>query len=232
VATVAGALLSGPIALSLVEATHPQPEWRDAATFATHFHPVQTTPFYLGLVLVSGCVVLVVSLAELASEEQRLRSRLAVCASAVFAALVLLNYVVQTSFVPNLVRAGAPALPLLLAFSMANPESLAWCLELWAYAILGVATWLVAPVFGRGSIESAARIAFIANGPVSLIAVPVTAFAPRWMLTTPGLVAFAAWNGLVVAMAILAYLALGRRAPPDARGLSAAEPSARAPART
>jgi hypothetical protein len=81
------------------------------------------------------------------------------------------------------------------------------------YAVFGVATWLVAPVFGRGGIETAARRTFVANGPVSLLAAPIPALAPEWLLTTPGLLAFAGWNVLIVAMAVLAYLALGRRAP-------------------
>ena len=65
----------------------------------------------------------------------------------VYAALVALNYVVQTTFVPALVTHGDIAdAPLIAAFTMAQPRSLAWGLEMWGYGFLGLATWLVAPV--------------------------------------------------------------------------------------
>src|SRR5438046_2187773 len=40
--TLIGALASGPLALLVVHATHPQPDWQDARVFAEHYHPIQT----------------------------------------------------------------------------------------------------------------------------------------------------------------------------------------------
>ena len=48
----------------------------------------------------------------------------------VFASLVFLNYVVQSTFLPHLARHRSPADdPLIGALAMANPTSLAWALR-------------------------------------------------------------------------------------------------------
>lgn len=211
--TLAGTLLSGPVAVTLVELTRPQPPWRDAATFAAHFHVIQTLPYLLGFSLVGGLVVLVVALRELAPAELRPRASIGVALAAAFAALVLLNYVLQASFVPGLVAQFRPSdAPVVEALTMANPRSLGWCLEMWAYGVAGVATWLVAPVFGGTPLERAAVLAFVANGVVSVAGALVTAAWPGWVLTPVGLAGYGAWNLLVVAMAVLSLVALRARA--------------------
>jgi hypothetical protein len=60
-------------------------------------------------------------------------------------------------------------------------------------------------------IERAARISFIANGPVSIAGAFWTALQPGWVMTLAGWIAFAAWNALVIAMAVLALVAFRRR---------------------
>jgi hypothetical protein len=210
--TLAGALLSGPISLVLVNATHSQPPWHDSATFVRHYHPIQTLPFFLGFLLVTGLVVMTASLSLLAKPEQRARVTVAVALISAFSALVFLNYIVQTTFVPLLVRDhGSANAPLVAALTMSNPNSLGWCLEMWAYALAGVATWLSAVVFEGGKLEMAARFVFTANGPTSIASALATAFIPGWALTTAGLVAFGAWNLLLVAMCALALLVLRAR---------------------
>jgi hypothetical protein len=227
--TLSGALLSGPLSLLLVNATHPQPEWRDAASFVRHFHPLQTLPFFLGFALVGGLLTLVVSLSELCPLELRARSKLASALAVAFAALVFLNYAVQTTFVPLLVdRFRDSDGPVLSAFTMANPKSLGWCIEMWAYAVAGVATWLVAPVFAGGGLARATRVTFVANGPTSVASALATALVPGWALTTPGLVAFIVWNGLVVAMSVLALLSLAQRERSAPAGPASLDDAARA----
>ncbi len=210
--TLFGALLSGPLSLLLVTATHPQPAWQDAAVFVRHFHPLQTLPFFLGFALVGGLLTLVVSLSELAPAELRARAKLASALAVAFAALVFLNYAVQTTFVPLLVDQYRDTdSAVLSAFTMSNPDSLGWCIEMWAYAVAGVATWLAAPVFSGDGLARATRLTFTANGPTSVVSALATALVPGWALTTPGLLAFLVWNGLVVAMSVLALLSLARR---------------------
>jgi hypothetical protein len=207
--TLVGTLTSGPLSLAFVQATHPQPPWRDAATFVRQFHPLQTLPFFLGFLLVGGLVVLVTALRELASPELRPRATVGLAFAAAFAALVLLNYTLQTTFVPALVaRYRDSDDAVIAALTMANPRSLGWAIEMWAYGVAGVATWLVAPVFDGSTLERATRASFVANGVVSVATAFATALVPGWVLTPIGLWGYAAWNLLVVAMSVLTLAVL------------------------
>jgi hypothetical protein len=210
--TLAGVVLSGPLALLFVNHTHPQPAWGGSAAFARSYHPVQTLSFLFGFLLLGGFVLLVASLHAVAREAQKARATAALVFVAIYAALVSLNYVVQTTFVPEVARRYQAADgPILAAFSMSNPTSLAWAMEMWGYGFLGVATWLVAPVFRGGRLERAARRTFVANGPVSIVPAVWTAAEPGWILTSLGLISFVVWNVLALAMALLAYAAFRRR---------------------
>lgn len=211
--TLLGIVLSGPLALLVVNATHPQPAWRDAEVFARSYHPIQLLPFAGGLVLIAGLISLLTSVRMMAGDELKLRSAMAQVFVSVFAAFIFFNYVVQATYVPGLVRdldgqrAGAIA-----TLSMANPTSLAWAIEMWGYAFLGIATWLVAPVFHRGPLERATAWTFVANGPVSLAGGVWTAVSPGWVVTPAGYVAFSLWNVLLAVLAALALIAFRRRA--------------------
>lgn len=126
--------------------------------------------------------------------------------------MIIVIYAVQTTFVPALVTGSSPEDALLISgLTMANPRSLGWALEMWGYAVLGVATWLVAPVFRRGALERTTAWLFVANGPVSVLGGFATAASPGWVMTRGGFVAFATWNILVVAMAALAIISMRAR---------------------
>jgi hypothetical protein len=210
--TLAGIVLSGPFALILLANVHPQPPWKDAELFARHYHPIQSLPYLGGLLLVGGMVALMASLQSLAHAKQRAMATTALAFTAAFAALVFFNYIVQTTFVPNLARHYAPeGAAVIAAFSMVNPSSLAWAIEMWAYGFLGVATLLIAPVFSGTTIERVAAISFIANGGLSCVTALWTAADPSWMMTTFGLVAYTVWNILIFAMVTVAFVALRRR---------------------
>jgi hypothetical protein len=219
--TLAGALLSGPVSFALV-ALHPQPPWQGVEAFARAYHPVQALPYLLGFLLVGGAVALIAALQALAPEGLRARATAAVAFAAAFAALVSLNYVVQTTFVPALARDHRPQDgPLLAALTLANPRALGWALEMWGYAVLGVATWLIAPVLsGAGRPGKAAAALFVANGPVSVAGALWTMLSPGWVMTGAGLAMFGAWNALFIAMLALALVALRRQGRLDLVGAS------------
>jgi len=208
-AALAGVLLSGPISLALVT-LHPQPIWQGAEAFARAYHPIQTIPYFTGFLLVGGALALIAALQAIAPPELRARASMALAFAAVSAALVVFNYVVQTTFLPALARSYVPAdAPVIAAFSLSNPRSLGWGLEMWGYAVLGVATWLIAPVLADGSrVGRATAALFVANGPVSIVGAVWTALEPGWVMTTMGIALFGAWNLLVVAMLALAIVTL------------------------
>jgi len=206
---LSGTVLSGPIALAVVAATHPQPPWSNADVFAANYHPIQSLPYFFGLLLVGGFVALVASLHELAPRPSRARTGIAAMFAAAFAAMIFANYAVQTTFVPALLSNGvAEDLALAGELTMANSHSLGWALEMWGYAVLGVATWLVAPVFHSFRFGRATSALFVVNGPLSVLGGVATAITPGWVLTEGGLYAYGLWNLLVIAMLILAMVSL------------------------
>jgi hypothetical protein len=101
--------------------------------------------------------------------------------------------------------------PIISTFSMSNPTSLAWGIEMWGWGFLGVATWLASAIFARTGLERGAALAFAANGPVSVAGALITIARPGWVMTAAGLVAFGLWNTLLSCMAVLAFLAFRRR---------------------
>ena len=210
--TVAGILLSGPIGLLAVTMIHPSPPWIDAASYAQFFHPVQTAPFFGGFFLVGGYVVMMAALYELADEQQKTPALIAVTFTAIFATLIFFNYINQTTFIPALVQSYRPEHDSAIStFSLANPLSLCWAIEMWGYALLGVATWLTASIFNRNRIEKLTAALMIANGIVSIVGGIVTAWNLGWVLTTPGVVSYVGWNALVLALSVFVILSLRKR---------------------
>jgi hypothetical protein len=208
-----------------VSATHPQPAWRDAELFARHYHAIQLLPYAGGILLVAALILLVSSIHASARAHEKALTGAALVFTGAFAAFIFFNYVAQTTLVPDLARRYEPAnAPIIATLSMSNPRSLAWGIEMWGWGLLGVATWLLATVFDRSKLERAAALAFIANGPVSVAGALWTVARPGWVMTPAGLVAFAAWNVLLAAMAALAFIAFGRRL---GRGISRAEQAVR-----
>ncbi|HKU43247.1 MAG TPA: hypothetical protein VJR89_34035 [Polyangiales bacterium] len=206
--TLIGILTSGPLALLALQLWAAQPAWTDAESFAAHYHPAQSLPYLAGFLLVAGYVMLIASLHALATPSERATSAVGLAFCSAYAALVLCNYMLQTAYVPELARHYEPAnAPLIGMWSMVQPRSIAWGLELWGYGCLGIATWAVAPVLARhGARGRSAAWTFRANGVVSVASALWTILQPGWAQTAPGIVAFVLWNILAFAMS---WLALG-----------------------
>ena len=229
ICTVFGIVASGPLAILVLSLVCPQPAWSDAETFARHYHWLQALPYFGGFFLVFGFVAMMASLYVLAPAEHEAGATTALIFTAAFAALVFLNYVIQTTFVPNLARhePGQNA-NVIAALSMVNPSSLAWALEMWAYGFLGIAHLLIAPVFSQTPIERATASLFVVNGVSSIATALWTAVDPGWMMTSIGAVAYTAWNILVLALVSVALVVFRRRKAAAASANSAPRRKARA----
>lgn len=64
-----GTLLSGPVGLVLVKTVSPQPAWVDGQTFARHYHPLHSVPFWFGIVLLVGFLMFFSALPRVEDEE-------------------------------------------------------------------------------------------------------------------------------------------------------------------
>lgn len=221
-ALLAGVLLSGPLTVIAVSQVAPQPaEWSGIATYARAFHPLQLVTFGFGFLIILGALGLFSALHVLASPARRVFSLLALVMTAVFASIIATNYMFQLAVLRANVRAGHLEGMELFAFN--NPDSVAMALELLGYGFLGVATWAIAPLFGRTRLERWVRGLGIANGVVSLLGTALQASVGLRGLV--GLVAYAGWNVLFAALCVLFVIRMHRVhrrvATPPARELAA-----------
>jgi hypothetical protein len=192
-----GTVLSGPVAMLVVARVSPQPAWTGVSAFADNYHPVPALPCVLGYILLAGFVLFSASCHALAAAPLRPRTS---------AALVYTNYTIQLGFIPRVLN-DRPAY--ISALTMANPASFAWFLEMFGYAAMGVATWLLAAAF-RGSRRSdVIRYLLIANGVLSIIGAACTALFDGWVFSAAGLVSFAGWNLLIAACYLLIAVTSG-----------------------
>lgn len=201
---LAGAMLSGPVAMLLVAHFAPQPPWSGVEAFAEHYRPLQLLPYVLGYLLLGGFVLFAAACHALARPTQRLRTSAALIFTGIYGSLVFTNYTLQLAYVPR-VLGGRP--PWVAQLTMANPASFAWFLEMFGYAALGVATWLLADGFGAGRRGGAVRWLLKCNGAASIVGAACTAIWDQWVFSTAGLLSFAGWNLLVATCFFLVAIA-------------------------
>jgi hypothetical protein len=201
-----GAVLSGPVAMLVVALVSPQPSWRDVNVFVDSYHPVQALPYLLGYVLLTGFVLFSASCHALAAPSLRPRTAAALVFTGIYAALVFINYTIQLGFIPR-VLSDRPAY--ISALTMANPASFAWFLEMFGYAAMGVATWLLAPMFQGSRASDVIRYLLVANGVLSIVGAACTALYDRWVFSAAGLASFAGWNLLVAVCFLLIAITRG-----------------------
>lgn len=202
-----GYITSGPLGLLLVKLTRPQPEWVSAAVFAANYNFIQDVPYYFGFLLIGGMLMIAAG-HYLNYKEQNTQTKfqllLSLLCAGVFAALIVFNYICQTTFIRHLALHYKPENDSIIsAFSMANPLSLSWAIEMWGYGILGVATWLMAAYYKDKN--KLIRILLIANGIVSIATAGFMIVESNWLLSSTGLIAYMFWNVLMIVLMIVIY---------------------------
>jgi hypothetical protein len=202
-----GFILSGPIGFLLVQFIQPQPTWTTSGDFVTHYNAWQNVPYYFGFVLVGGMLILAAAHYRNISGESELDKMhifLSVVWTTIFATLIFFNYICQTTFIHHLATHYQPNYNTAIeTLSMANPASLSWAIEMWGYAILGVATWLLSAYYRNKN-----RLIYsllIANGVISVGSAVLFIINGTWLLTTVGLAGYAFWNLLMIVLLFLIY---------------------------
>lgn len=209
---IAGIVLSGPFSMFVVSAVQMQPAWQDAQTLAANYHPIQTLPFFAGFLLVIGCSLLIAVLYQLSEEKDKAPALLAVICTAAFMSLIFFNYICQTTFIPALLVDYRPEYDAIItAFSFTNGGSMCWAIEMWGYALLGLATWLLAPVFQRDRVEKTTAWLMVINGVISIAGGFITAVNLSWVMTPVGIINYIAWNVLMLLWGAFVIWSLLRR---------------------
>jgi hypothetical protein len=197
---LAGIIFSGPVAVVLVEVLAPQPKWQGVATFIEHYSWLQSLPYVFGF-FIAGGFILLVSCVPVSDEDGRRPLRtVALAFTVVSAGLIFFNYVMQTAFIPLSLHE-SPAI--VAVTTMANPNSLGWALEMYGYAILGIATAFLAPLFNTSVRQRAIARLFVLNSILSVVGAFLMPLFPGWVLTGTGMVLGAAWNILVAVTMVL-----------------------------
>lgn len=202
-----GYIMSGPVAFLIVNLVKPQPAWVSPAVFAENYSTLQDLPFYFGFLLIGGMLMLVTGHYlnyQEEVEEKKFHLLVSLGWTIVFCTLVSFNYICQTTFVHNLALHYKPEYDAAISmFSMSNPLSFCWANEMWGYAFLGIATWLMAGYYRDKN--NVIRWLLILNGVVSLISVIWTIADVNWVMTTTGLICYFGWNVLMIAIMLMIY---------------------------
>jgi hypothetical protein len=201
-----GFIMSGPVAFVIVNLLKPQPTWVSPAIFAENYSTIQDLPFYFGFLLIGGMLMLIAGhfLNYKSDDVNKFHLLVALGWTIVFCTLISFNYICQTTFVHNLALHYKSEYDFAIStFSMSNPMSFCWANEMWGYAFLGIATWLMAGYYRDKN--NFIRGLLITNGIVSLSSALWTIIDVSWVMTTAGLICYFAWNVLMIVMMIMIY---------------------------
>jgi hypothetical protein len=134
-----------------------------AATFLVTIAGITATasiqPFatIIGFLLTPSFLVVMVCIHCYAPERKKVFSLAGLSFALMYATLISLNYFIQLTFVNQSTFDVS-------VFSMTNPQSMMWVIEILGYFFMGLATLFAAPVFDSGRIEKIIRWLFIING--------------------------------------------------------------------
>jgi hypothetical protein len=117
---------------------------------------------------------------------------------------VSINYAIQTITVPAMVTDPNTTLDI---FSMTNPSSISWALEMFAYAILGIGYWLASVAFQGKSILNIIKYLMIFNGVASVLGILIPVIDPKLLLESGSFIGYLLWNLLIVLIMTLVIIA-------------------------
>lgn len=194
-----GIIFSGLVFPVLSTIICPQPVWKDADLFIKSYNKLQTATFYCGYFLVIGSLLTFIVLTMISKPEKKRWAISAMALNIVFTAVVFLNYIIQTTYVPYLAMNNPPEASMILpVFTMANPGSFAWALEMYGWGGIGLSFIFMAFIFVGGNYEKALKILFIINGVCSVASALMTSFNMKWLFSGAGFTALIVWNLLVL----------------------------------
>jgi hypothetical protein len=118
---------------------------------------IQPFATIMGFLLTPTFLVVMACIHCYASESKKVFSLVGLSFAIIYATLISLNYFIQLTFVNQSTFDVS-------IFSMTNPQSMMWVIEVLGYFFMGLATLFAAPVFGSDGIEKIIKWLFIVNG--------------------------------------------------------------------
>jgi hypothetical protein len=185
-----------------VMALHPQPPWTGLAAFMAAYHPLQSVIFLPSIILPLSFVGILAGLLVEARPAGKAWGVLALSTGVVGAAVLCTSYLIQGLWVPALIRQKSDLVGSLVS---TNPDSLFWTFELFGYGIIGLGTWLAAPLLGRTGRDGIIRRLLVANGIGSMAAAIGYAISRDWVFEPLGLGGVLVWNALVFILGVMLF---------------------------
>ena len=186
------------IAFTIMAFQVPASEWQGMEVYARTYRVVAFVPQAIGLLTIPALVLMLISIHLYTDERRKVWSLAGLLFGTAYAGLLGALYFVQVGvLLPALKRGNWQGLD---QFAFANSHSVAWGLDHFAWALLGVALFLMAWVFEGDRLKRWIRCLFVLNGLGNISLVFAFAFEVEAM--TLG-VAFLSW---VVALPITAVL--------------------------
>jgi hypothetical protein len=196
---IAAVLLSGLIFPVITMIFYKQPAWEGPEVFIAHYHPFQTTTFFSGFLLVISSLLIFIVLYKNSDTANKIAGLSALMINAVFTPIIILNYILQITYVPYLaVHQPAGTADLLTAFTMSNPGSVAWALEMYGWGGIGLSYLVAALIFRNTGGERILKALFVTNGVCSIASAGMTSADMNWIFSKAGLVALVVWNLLII----------------------------------
>lgn len=206
-----GIIFSGLVFPILSSIFTPQPKWQNAEIFMKSFHPLQIATFYFGYFLAIGSLLTFIVLYLTARDEKRVWALTALIINVIFTAIVFLNYIIQTTYIPYLAINNLPeAAYNLPVFTMANPGSFAWAMEMYGWGGIGLSFIFMALIFMKERYEQILKVLFIVNGISSISSALMTSIDMNWLFSSAGFMTLIVWNVLVfiIDIFLLKYFSL------------------------
>ncbi len=118
---------------------------------------IQPFATIMGFLLTPSFLVVMACIHCYASDSKKVFSLVGLSFTIIYATLISINYFIQLTFVNQTTFDAS-------IFSITNPQSMMWVIEILGYFFMGLATLFAAPVFNSGKIEKIIRWLFIVNG--------------------------------------------------------------------
>jgi hypothetical protein len=196
---ISGVIFSGLVFPVLSAIVCPQPQWQNPELYIDAYHPLQTATFFCGYFLVIGSLLTFIALNQLAKEETKIWAYSALIINVVFTSIVFINYIIQTTYVPYLAKNNPAETEFVLAtFSMSNPGSFAWALEMYGWGGIGLSFIFMARIFKNSGLEKVLKKLFVVNGICSVAAAIITSVDMNWLFGPSGFASLIIWNLLVL----------------------------------
>lgn len=134
-------------------------------SYAASFNSFQMLPFVPSLILAPAFVILMFLIHNIASENKKILTQLALGFSLICATILSFHYYIQLTFVQQGLLNNE--LTGLWQFATPNPHSFFWTFAALGYGFMGIALLFAAPLFAEKS-DRVIKWLFIANGVVGL----------------------------------------------------------------